>query len=96
MTKNTRRLVTKLVRMQNAVEFETYRIHEAFAYDSAFDGGEFCGSALQRDIEREEHEQALRAGFATFDAAMLAARALRCVVNTPYHVVLSAAAPLPR
>jgi hypothetical protein len=90
MTSNARRIILKLVRMQNALDFEVARIFEAYEYDRGFDAGEFCGAHIERDIEKEEQAQARRFGFSNYDAAMTSAQFLRCLTRSP----LAMASPL--
>lgn len=69
MTANTRRLIAKLVRFQNATDRIFAEAEEAYAFDSAFDGGEFSGPAIGRATQRQIERAARRFGFTTPEVA---------------------------
>lgn len=95
MTANARRLVLRLVRLQNAADAAHDAMIEAYEMDSLFDGGEFSGPAHERQLARDCDRLAQRFGFATYEAAMVAARAMNCVAAMPGWMHAGAFAPLP-
>ena len=86
MTRNHRRLIALLVRFDNAYDALEQRMAEAYDRDSEFDGGEFSGPALHREMMRRGDALARRFGFAD---ACLADR-IACLLNVrrianPFH-----------
>jgi hypothetical protein len=64
MPNYTKRMVKLVVRFQNRIDAAEEKAAEAFDMDSEFDGGEFCGPSIERDlmIEREKIAQGLGFG----------------------------------
>lgn len=79
MTRNKRRIIALLVRFDNAYSALEERMAEAYDRDSAFDGGEFSGPALHREMMREGDALARRFGFA--DACLV--DRIACLLNVP-------------
>lgn len=83
MTRNKRRLVSHLLRFIAAAEVADERAAEAFAFDRAFDGGEFCGPAIGRQRDDEIDAAARRLGFA--DAFVAHRIVIAIVANSVYR-----------
>lgn len=69
MTDAKRRLVLKLVRLQNAAEDLSAKYDEAYEHDSAFDAGEFSGPAIERMRQGDCDRLARRFGFISMRVA---------------------------
>lgn len=76
MTRNTRRLVLRVIRFQNACEALAAAHDEALAFDRGFDGGEFSGPAHGRLLGAGCDRLAQRFGFASADVAQTVATAV--------------------
>lgn len=74
MSNDKRRAVLLAVRFVNAVEYIEERAAEAYAIDSAFDGGEFSGPAIERAMLAEQDACARRLGFTSAAVAYSVAR----------------------
>lgn len=87
MTTLKRRLVLKLVRFQLAVDAAHEAAAEVYEMDREFDGGEFSGPAIGRELARDEDRLARRFGFACADVAYGAVDVLRCGVPQAWQEV---------
>lgn len=85
MNADKRRIVTLLVRFQNAVEQANARAEEGYEHDSEFDAGEFSGPAMQRELEREHDRIARRLGFENASVASEAVWQLRADIPVADH-----------
>lgn len=65
MTRNHRRIIALLVRFDNAFDLLEEAAAEQYDMDSLFDGGEFSGPAVRRQVIRDADKLAQRLGFAS-------------------------------
>ena len=69
MSNDKRRLVVRLVRLQNVCERIESAHSEAYEFDYLFDGGEFSGPAIRRAVWQAQERAAQRLGFASMAVA---------------------------
>lgn len=83
MPNYTKRMVKLVVRFQNRVYAAEEKAAEAYDFDSGFDGGEFSGPAIERELiaERERIAQAL--GFGSSELAYQIAQLLGASLRQP-------------
>lgn len=83
MPNYTKRMVKLVVRFQNRVEAAEQKAAEAFDIDSGFDGGEFCGPAIQKELHAEEERIAQSLGFGSSELAFQVAQLLGATLRQP-------------
>lgn len=91
-----RRFILKLVRMQNAIEASNDAWGETYSQDSEFDGGEFSGPAIAKQMARDEREIVARFGFTDPEWAWTAVGLMRCHTIVQAHHYFGGPMPLPR
>lgn len=92
MTPIQKRLILRLVRLDNRCDAIEDAAAESYDRDAAFDGGEFSGPAIARQVLRAQNAEARRLGFAS---AQLASD-VRDLLNVPTVRCAFSAAPWSR
>lgn len=84
MNAQTRKLVTKLVRLGAAVQVMAGEQWDGFDIGYGYDYGEFSGPATARAIERESDRLATRFGFSDFETAERVAEVFGLDIDTDH------------